>query len=158
MLVWNIVSTFRFPTFHHLPSHNRNFLCELTASFHSATQCYCASSITSPSTVLASSNCASSCGGDSSQLCGGSWAINIYSLSAATGTTSVATSTTGTVTTTSSAATSTSSAWTKLGCYQDANTRALAGYSTTISTLTPSSCQTTCAGLGYTYAGVEYCE
>jgi hypothetical protein len=114
-------------------------------------ECYCGSSITSPSTTLSQSSCNMACAGDSSQLCGGSWAIQVYSLSAST------TTTTSTSTSTSTSATPTTTAgWTNLGCYQDSSTRVLSAYSTSSNLNTPAYCQALCLGKGFTFAGTEY--
>lgn len=92
------------------------------------------------------------CSGDSSQLCGGSWAVEIYQFSGST-----STSTTPTTTTTSSTTTTTAAGptWSPLGCFTDASTRALSGANTVTSSNTPTSCASYCNSKGYTLAGVE---
>ncbi|KAJ6614204.1 glycosyl hydrolase family 71-domain-containing protein [Mycena sp. CBHHK59/15] len=74
-----------------------------------------------------------------------------------------ASDTTSTTTSTTTAATATSTTvggipWTYLGCYPDPNSpRTLNnGIHTSTSTNTLSTCLTTCASVGYRYAGVEY--
>ncbi|KAF8318126.1 WSC-domain-containing protein [Clavulina sp. PMI_390] len=93
------------------------------------------------------------CGGDSTQLCGGSYAINIYSLTYKT----VTVSGTSTPTTTSTSTSASSSpTWTSLGCFTDANTRALSGPNVIYSTTnTPQVCIAYCTSQGYSLAGVE---
>lgn len=85
------------------------------------------------------------CSGDSSQLCGGSWAVEIYQNSG------------GTPTTTSSTTTTTSPApsWSPLGCFTDAASRALSGANTATSSNTPAFCVNYCNSRGFTLAGVE---
>lgn len=86
------------------------------------------------------------CSGDSSQLCGGTWAIEIYQSSSST-----ATTTSSTTTTTAVAPT-----WSPLGCFTDAGSRALNGASTSSSSNTPASCISYCNSRGFTLAGMEY--
>ncbi|KAG8845972.1 hypothetical protein FRB96_002198 [Tulasnella sp. 330] len=95
------------------------------------TQCFCGNSMTvsTPST-----GCSLTCGGDSSQICGGGWALNVYK--------------------TSATAPPTTSAWTSMGCYVDQSARTLAAATFTDAAMTPALCQTKCAG--YAYSGVEY--
>ncbi|KAG9017302.1 hypothetical protein FRB93_007415 [Tulasnella sp. JGI-2019a] len=116
-----------------------------------STECYCGTSMTNMAT---SSACSSTCGGDSSKICGGSWAINVYHLTASTITSSTAVSTTAT--TTSSSATATSSSWISRGCYADQSARTLNGATFSNSGMTPAMCQQLC--VGYTYAGTEYSD
>ncbi|KAF8307707.1 hypothetical protein DL93DRAFT_1994463 [Clavulina sp. PMI_390] len=118
-------------------------------------QCFCANSLASGAST--SSNCNMACGGNSAETCGGNYAINIYQLTASSTTTT--TTTTSAVSTTSAAPTTTASTgatWTNMGCYQDTSSRVLGSYSTTSSSNTPASCEATCLGKGYTYAGTEY--
>lgn len=125
---------------------SRLYLC------FSGLECYCGNSMTvssNPSTgqTTVLSDCSTVCAGDSSQTCGGGNRIMVY-----TSPNSGTTTSSSAVTTTSAA----SSTWTSLGCYTDASSRILVAYSTTSSSLTTSSCQNTCSGLGYSYAGTEY--
>ncbi|KAG8846898.1 hypothetical protein FRB96_001743 [Tulasnella sp. 330] len=107
-------------------------------------QCFCGNSLTVSTT---STGCTQSCSGDSTQLCGGGWAMNIYqSLNPPTTTTTTTTTPSSTVTKTLG--------WATLGCYGDQASRTLAGSSYTDSAMTPALCQQKCSG--YTYAGTEY--
>lgn len=114
-------------------------------------ECWCSNTLTTSSSTgqaVASSQCNMPCTGNSYTTCGAGGRIWIYSSGSGP---------TTTATTTASTATATTTGWTKLGCYQDSNTRALSGYSTSSSSLTIASCQSTCRGKGYNFAGVEYC-
>jgi glucan endo-1,3-alpha-glucosidase len=111
-------------------------------------QCYCGNTYDTTK-AISSSSCNMACAGDSSNICGGNYAINIYQVKAS-GTTSSSSSTTA------SATSSASASATSLGCYTDSSTRLLNGVAVDSSSLTPSQCQTYCANAGYTYAGVEY--
>lgn len=97
------------------------------------------------------------CGGDSTQLCGGSWALEIYQATSGSSSTVSSTSTVATTTTTSASSTTSSAAptWTPLGCFTDANSRALNGPNIITTQNTPAWCQAHCSSLGYTLAGVE---
>ncbi|KAF8311359.1 WSC-domain-containing protein, partial [Clavulina sp. PMI_390] len=130
-----------------------------------STQCFCDSSLASSASPIDSSDCGMTCGGDSTQMCGGNYAIDVYSSGSSntqtvsgnpTPATTTATTAVVTAATTSSSPVTPTSSWTDLGCYQDSDARILTGYSNTASTLTPTSCQNTCVGMGYSYAGVEF--
>ncbi|PQE21948.1 glycoside hydrolase family 3 protein [Rutstroemia sp. NJR-2017a WRK4] len=46
-----------------------------------STQCYCGSSITNNATQVAATACTATCAGNSTQICGGTWFIDIYTIS-----------------------------------------------------------------------------
>ncbi|KAF8341317.1 uncharacterized protein EI90DRAFT_1719489 [Cantharellus anzutake] len=100
-------------------------------------ECYCSNSITTTSmtgTLQSPSDCNMPCSGNSQQICGGSYRINIYSFS-------------GTST----------PLWTRLGCFTDTSSpRTLGSYSTQSNSNSPTYCTSLCAGMGYSFAGVEY--
>ncbi|KAG8902954.1 hypothetical protein FRC01_009398, partial [Tulasnella sp. 417] len=159
--------------------------CPTTAKYiglESKTECYCGSTL-NVDQKLAATDCLSSCVGDPSEICGGSWRLTLFqrngatssssssSSSSSTTTTSSSSSTSSasstssttstTTTTTSSSASATSSSgpapagWTNLGCYMDQTPRTLSGATKTGWTgMTPTLCGTFCAG--YTYFGTEY--
>ncbi|KAJ7752824.1 hypothetical protein DFH07DRAFT_921710 [Mycena maculata] len=124
------------------------------AGVEDGSQCYCGNSFVGGTPATAStSDCSTPCGGDSSSTCGGAWRIQIYIASGATTTAT----TISTTTTTTSALASTSTGWVlSNACAVDTSARFLQGYSVTTSSLTPALCQFTCAGQGFTIAGVEY--
>lgn len=105
-------------------------------------ECWCATSITAESTKATEDKCGMSCPSGSGK-CGGSYAIDIYSLGA---------------TTSPSQPTSPSAdTWTYLACYNDPdNARVLPSYHFDSDTLSVASCQSTCKNQGFTFAGVEY--
>lgn len=128
-------------------------------------ECYCSSTTPASTLKTSDSDCNMPCSGDSSQICGQAYRLNVYSLGSSSSTpssTSAAvskpsTSTTPTPTTakptstTSAAATGTATA---LGCYTDSGTdRTLPDASSSSSSMTPSLCQSTCQSQGYIYAG-----
>ncbi|KAJ3994580.1 glycosyl hydrolase family 71-domain-containing protein [Lentinula boryana] len=140
------------------PAKCQSFCASYTyAGTEYSTQCYCGNTITNngaTGAVVASSNCNSKCGGDSSQSCGGSYYLNLYSKSVSSSSSTKATSTS---TSTSSSASSTSSSFSSVGCIAEGTTgtrRALTGANYTDSAMTPAKCQSFCAS--YTYAGTEY--
>lgn len=114
---------------------------------------YCGNSLTgngATGAVAASSNCQTTCAGDSSQKCGGGWFLSVFK--ASTGG-----STTTTSTKTSTTPTPTPATWNNYGCVLEGTTgtrRSLTGASFTLTTMTPTVCQGLCAG--YLYAGTEY--
>lgn len=96
------------------------------------------------------------CAGNAAETCGGSNRLDLYSYGG-----SVATSTTSTRTSTSSSAVATSTGWNFRGCYTDAAARTLVNFelpSVGAAQMTVEACQTTCRGLGYTLAGLEYAD
>jgi glucan endo-1,3-alpha-glucosidase len=127
-------------------------------------ECYCSSTTPASTLKTTDSDCNMPCAGDSSQICGQAYRLNVYSLgdSSTAPTTSASatkssTSTTSTPTTakttstTSAAATETATA---LGCYIDSGTaRTLPDASSSSSSMTPTLCQSTCRTQGYIYAG-----
>lgn len=124
-------------------------------------ECYCGNSLASPGAVAASADCNGACAGDSTTLCGGTYRLSVYKASSAAATTTTSTTskttttaskTTTTTTTTATSASATPSGY--VGCYVDQGSpRALASYSTTSASMTNTLCESTCAGLGYAYAG-----
>ncbi|KAJ3864516.1 glycosyl hydrolase family 71-domain-containing protein [Lentinula novae-zelandiae] len=168
------------------PAKCQSFCASYTyAGTEYSTQCYCGNSITNngaTGSVVASSNCNSKCGGDSSQSCGGSYYLNLYSKSgsSSSSTTSIASITSSTsssksttstsistspsttksstsTTSTSSTSPSASASFSYVGCVAEGTTgtrRALTGANYTASSMTPAKCQTFCAG--YVYSGTEY--
>jgi hypothetical protein len=53
------------------------------------TQCYCGDSIASTGVLALSSNCNTPCQGDSSEICGGSWRLNMYEFGAGSATSTI---------------------------------------------------------------------
>ncbi|KAG8914028.1 hypothetical protein FRC01_004252 [Tulasnella sp. 417] len=139
--------------------------CPATAKYigvESEKECYCGATL-NVNQKVAATDCLSSCVGDPSEICGGSWRLTLFERNGATSSASSSASSTSstTSTTTSSSATATSSSgpapagWTNLGCYLDQTPRTLSGISRGGWTgMTPALCATYCAG--YTYFGTEY--
>jgi len=71
------------------------------------------------------------CGGDSTQKCGDSWTMNVYSKIG------------------------TSTQWTSAGCYIDANSRILRGSNNRLDTMTTETCIAMCTSGGYPMAATE---
>ena len=131
-----------------------------------SSECYCGNAITQCATQLSQSSCANTCSG-SSELCGGSNAIEIYAPAGVTpartgcASSSSSSSIPAVSTTTSSVPSSTSAAaaaFYTVGCYQDfyPNARTLNGPSTSSDNMTPSQCQAFCSQQGYQLSGTEY--
>jgi WSC domain len=129
-----------------------------------AGECYCGNAFVSPGGPASDgfTGCSMLCNGNSSEYCGGPNRLDVYSLGAASSTSSTktsSTSTTATSVTTSSAATALPSGWTYKGCYIDgANGRIINDQLPDSATLTVESCVASCVGLGYTVAGMEYSQ
>ncbi|KAH9476860.1 Glucan endo-1,3-alpha-glucosidase agn1 [Psilocybe cubensis] len=110
------------------------------AGVEAGNECFCGNSLLNNGAsglVIDNSNCQWTCSGDSNQKCGGSWTLNVYTKSAVTP--------------------PFSSAWALAGCFVDADSRMLRGYSVTLpNTLTVETCTNICNGAGYIMAAVEY--
>ncbi|KAI8610173.1 glycoside hydrolase superfamily [Chytriomyces sp. MP71] len=87
-------------------------------------ECYCSNAIPS----IAASNCNMACAGNSKQICGGAWALSVYTA----------------ITTTI------------VGCFQDTPTFRTTSKQLSLSAVNPASCLIACLGAGYTYGGAEY--
>ncbi|KAJ6597228.1 glycoside hydrolase superfamily [Mycena vulgaris] len=132
------------------------------AGVQNGNECWCGSAIIGgiPSDA-ATSDCNVACAGDSLSKCGGSWRMQIYTAPASgttttTSSTTSSTTTTTTTTTTTSAATATSTSWAlSSACVVDTSARILQGSHVSSSSNTPTSCQFTCAGQGFLFAGVQ---
>jgi hypothetical protein len=113
-----------------------------------ANECYCDSQIAA--SAESSSACTMACAGNSTEICGGSNAINIYNSTtpASTGTGGPAKGVNATEIL----------PFTYQGCYTDNNAsgRALMYQQPDNTSMTVESCISVCSGLGYTIAGMEY--
>ncbi|TFK36071.1 glycosyl hydrolase family 71-domain-containing protein [Crucibulum laeve] len=101
-------------------------------------ECYCGNTLTNngaTGAVIPASNCASSCSGDASQVCGGGWIMSVYSKAAAP---------------------PSSSTWTSAGCYVDGGDRMLRGSSTSQAGMTTEICIGICSSQSFTLAATEY--
>lgn len=125
----------------------------LTKTVFSRNECYCGNSLTNngaTGAVVASSNCASACAGDSSQKCGGGYYMNVYSKAAVRFLSMVISFCI--LLTLSVRITQ----WTSQGCYIDTDPRILRGSFTDASGMTTEKCIGICSAAGYTIAGTEY--
>lgn len=115
-----------------------------------ANECYCDSQIAPAATLATDGRCNMLCAGNSDELCGGPNGINIYNSTRPVG------GNTGEpapgVNTTAIAP------FTYQGCYTDASAsgRALAYQQPDSVNMTVEFCVSTCSGLGYSIAGLEY--
>ncbi|KAJ3726566.1 glycosyl hydrolase family 71-domain-containing protein [Lentinula raphanica] len=124
---------------------------------------YCGNTLTNngaTGTVVSSSNCNYKCAGDSSQYCGGSYYLSLYSkassndvISTSSSSTASSTSTSSTASSTSTSSTasstSTSTSFTAVGCIAEGTTGtryALTGASYREASMTTERCQSLCAG------------
>ncbi|KAK8850320.1 hypothetical protein IAR55_004237 [Kwoniella newhampshirensis] len=104
--------------------------------------CYCGSQVASSTTRLPTSQCSVACVGNSTAVCGGSAALDLYTMAAATRTpaTQQASHPSG-----------------YLGCFLDSGSNIAFNnyYSYTINPMSVSICKQSCGEMGYAYAGVE---
>jgi glucan endo-1,3-alpha-glucosidase len=119
-----------------------------------ATQCYCGNTLFL-SDQTSSSSCTMPCGGDSNQVCGGAYLLNVYEVPACSSSVTTGCNTKGSTADIVPVGGATA---TSVGCFQDTPSRILAGISTTSSSLTPESCLTFCGSNGYSIAGVEFSD
>ncbi|ODO11105.1 hypothetical protein I350_01707 [Cryptococcus amylolentus CBS 6273] len=104
--------------------------------------CYCGSKVSSTVTVLPASQCQTACTGNSTATCGGTQALDLYTVE-------------GAVNTTASLAAARPTGY--LGCFKDMGSNlAFSNYYTyTFKSMTVEICKAACVELGYSYAGVE---
>lgn len=113
-------------------------------------QCYCGNILTPGAVSADATDCSYPCAGNSDELCGGDWRLNLYEFSLDSP--SVSTSTT---TSSSPVSTATAAAYTSEGCYTEATgIRALSDLAYYDDAMTVEKCAAACAG--YTWFGVEY--
>ncbi|CAK5265078.1 unnamed protein product [Mycena citricolor] len=125
------------------------------AGVENGNECYCGNSFSGGTPAAAPvSECSALCTGNSALTCGGGWRIQVYTAGTSSATTSATTTMATTTTTTTSTATSTG--WVlSNACVVDTSSRIMQGYQQTTSSLTPTSCQNTCASQGFSMAGVQ---
>ncbi|CZR50423.1 uncharacterized protein PAC_00295 [Phialocephala subalpina] len=110
-------------------------------------ECYCGNTLMPGSVPAPSTDCKYACDGNSSEICGGDWRLNVYQFNIVTNTVSA--------TATASTAASTPTAYAFIDCYTEAtNMRALSLSSYYDDAMTVEKCAAHCAA--YTYFGVEY--
>ncbi|KAM7197259.1 WSC domain containing protein [Rhypophila sp. PSN 637] len=112
------------------------------------TECYCGNGLAPGSAPAPETECSFPCAGNSNELCGGDWRINVFEFS---------TDTTAPTSTAPSTPTPTPSldGWVSEGCYTEANgQRALSDVSFYNDAMTLEKCATVCDG--YAWFGVEY--
>lgn len=115
------------------------------AGTEAGNQCFCANAIGSSASKIASTQCTSSCAGNSALICGGSWKLSLFN-SSATGVSPSASA--------SANATSPSGA-VKLkskGCYTDTSTLDQGAY--TSAYMTVDQCVSYCKSMSYAWAGL----
>lgn len=118
---------------------------------------------------LPTSSCNFPCAADASDICGGNWALSLYTDSAAssgnddddTGSCSSGSSSSGSqvlvpVDPPSNSSISLPQGWVADGCVSDTPQRTLNAYAYTGEDMTVSACVATCNSKGFTYAGLEY--
>jgi glucan endo-1,3-alpha-glucosidase len=96
----------------------------------------CGDALPSNLASAASSQCNVACKTTTTDKCGGSWRMNVYTYTAPAPTTDLGT-------------------YTSKGCFSDSQTRILTGYSYGDSQLTIKKCLVTCKAKGFSMAGVE---
>ncbi|KAK4213652.1 WSC domain-containing protein [Rhypophila decipiens] len=112
------------------------------------TECYCGNGLAPGSAPAPETDCSFPCAGNSNELCGGDWRINVFEFS---------TDTTASTTTAPSTPTPTPSlhGWVREGCYTEANgQRALSDVSFYNDAMSLEKCAAVCHG--YAWFGVEY--
>ncbi|EIW68225.1 hypothetical protein TREMEDRAFT_44661 [Tremella mesenterica DSM 1558] len=99
------------------------------AGTEAGTECYCANAVTSgKGNAKAESECKVACGGDSTEKCGASWRLSVYS----------------------------KPTYQSLGCYTDSSTRTLSPAFVSWNNMTTNVCVSYCGSQGYSYGGTEY--
>ncbi|GAD96236.1 WSC domain protein [Paecilomyces variotii No. 5] len=99
------------------------------AGIEFGTQCFCGTAIMNGAAEIDSSNCNIACPQDSSEICGGSNALSLYTIVPV---------------------------WQSIGCYSDTTLKRTLSMSYNVAGLTVEKCQSTCQDHGYIYAGLEF--
>ncbi|KAJ6618724.1 WSC domain-containing protein, partial [Mycena sp. CBHHK59/15] len=99
-------------------------------------ECYCANGYASSPVKAAETDCNMNCAGNSLQTCGAGYRLSLYTKTPPAGATLP-------------------SGWSPSMCAIDNSARVLTGYQGTDAALTPASCISKCAGLGFSLSGVE---
>lgn len=133
------------------------------------TECYCGSAIIDSSSPASDGRCSMPCAGSASEICGGSYGMNIFKYSSASTSSTVSTVPTGTSSTgtvsssvsqtsvsSTSAPSGSSSPFISKGCWSDNDVteRTLIGGAYTDQAMTLQLCAADCKG--FAYFGVEY--
>jgi hypothetical protein len=121
-------------------------------------ECYCDNTLHNGGGPAPDGNtgCNMACNGNAAETCGGANRLDLYSYGGATASSATTTSVSKTTTTSAtSTVTGLPTGWTYKGCWVDGTARILP-FEQDSTTLTVQSCIATCAGLGYSIAGMEY--
>lgn len=98
-------------------------------------ECWCSNQISSNGAPQSSSACTALCAGNSQQICGGGWALNVYSSTTAAAPTAAPTLAVGSL-----------SGYKYVGCYSDADSRTLGDRSMSDTSMTLQKCADFCSG------------
>ncbi|KAJ7709550.1 glycoside hydrolase superfamily [Mycena rosella] len=151
---YNVASSLNTPSYCQSTCAGKGFSI---AGVENGNECWCGNSIIggTPAVGLAST-CSIACAGASTSKCGGGWRMQIYTARVAASTATTPSSTSSTPPANASAPSATPSSWVlSSACVVDTPARILQGYQLISSLITPSYCQSTCAGKGFSIAGVE---
>ncbi|KAG8942688.1 hypothetical protein FRC03_002933 [Tulasnella sp. 419] len=122
-------------------------------------ECWCSN--TAPNirgTKVADSDCSTPCKGDTSQVCGGGYRLNVYGPPSSSASVLPTTSTTTTIKSTTTASNTPLPTYTYLGCYTDSTTRTFDLQASSSSSMTNEICQSQCKAQNMIYAATEYGE
>ncbi|ORY79543.1 WSC domain-domain-containing protein [Protomyces lactucae-debilis] len=102
-------------------------------------ECWCSSTLP----TVSSTRCDAACKGNTTQTCGGPWALTVTINQA--------------IVEQSSSATPSQPPYTALGCFADSvNARVFGGFSYTNSSMTPAQCAAKCSSLFFPFSGTEF--
>ena len=123
-------------------------------------ECYCDNVIGTAGKAVTDGRCNMPCNGKTSDTCGGSNGLSLYSFgfyNTTSNTSPTTTSAAASATTTKALSTSIPTGWTYSGCYtEQPGFRIMVNQQPDNQQLTIASCIETCSGLGYSIAGMEY--
>jgi len=114
------------------------------AGLEYAQECWCGNEINSPGAPISQSSCNQACTGDSTEVCGGPDALQLYKF---TGTYPLGAS-----------VVAAASGWSSRGCYSDTVSSRTLQRSVDAGSVTVESCVSACQSQSFTIAGLEYAQ
>ncbi|KAN0133552.1 WSC domain containing protein [Lactarius tabidus] len=114
------------------------------AGLEYAQECWCGNEVNSPGAPISQSSCNQACTGDSTEVCGGPGALQLYNFTGAYPLGASVVPAAG--------------GWSSRGCYSDSVSMRTLEHSVDAGTVTVESCVSACQSQSFTIAGLEYAQ
>ncbi|KAJ7846108.1 WSC domain-containing protein [Mycena olivaceomarginata] len=129
------------------------------AGMEHADECYCGTGYSVPAVKAPETDCSMACAGSASEVCGSGFRLSVYTSDPAGSNSNLVLppywGKTSQCIVEASSGPALPAGWSPSMCAVDNPSRILTGHQSTETALTPASCITTCAGLGFALSGVE---